>query len=366
MPSTERASASPASYLGVDVGGTKILGLAVDPANGAISHRSMRPTPNGKAEVVEAVAAVVAELAEKVDPPAIGVGIPGLVDHQGVLRYGPNVPGVLDLDLAGELRRRFRLPVVAENDASNAALAEHRLGAAKGAMHAVIITQGTGIGGALIIGGRLLRGANGFAGEPGHMLIDHGGHRCACGQLGCWESVASGTGLANIARETVAEGKGERVLALAGGVPDHIRGEHVSLALSEGDEGANVIIDRFAFWVAQGIGSLVTLLDPELVVLGGGLAAINQHFVSSVQSRVMDAVLGGTHRPPVPVVSAMLGAEAGAITAGKFLEHFTDYPYVHLDIAGPAFLDSPWGYYGKGGTGVGVRLLTDFLTHAAS
>jgi glucokinase len=307
---------STASFLGIDVGGTKILGVAADPATGSISHQCQRQTPrDDQASVIEAISSVAAELTAIVDPVAIGVGIPGLVDHQGVLRYGPNVPGILDLDMAGELRARFGLPVIAENDASNAALAEHRFGAAKGAMHAVIITQGTGIGGALIIGGRLLRGANGFAGEPGHMLVNEGGHMCACGQRGCWESVASGTGLANVAREIVAEGRGQRVLELAGGVPDHIRGEHVSAAGAEGDAGALEIFDSFAFWVAQGLGSLITLLDPEVVVLGGGLTVISPSFISDVQSRVMAAVMGGQYRPRVPIVPAMLGAEAGAVGA---------------------------------------------------
>lgn len=304
-------------FIGVDVGGTKILGVAVEPTTGQVRGSKRVPTPRGDpGSVGPTIAGVVDELIEAHGPPAaVGVGVPGLVDHEGVLHYGPNVPGVFDLDIAGDLRRALNLPVVADNDAANAALAEHRIGAARGAMHAVIITQGTGIGGALIIGGKLLRGANGFAGEPGHMLIDQAGHLCACGRRGCWETVSSGAGLANLSRDLIEEGRGQRILELAGGEPAHIRGEHVSAAMAEGDDDAEEVLEKFSTWVARGIGSLITLLDPELVVLGGGLAVINQHFLSDVRSKVPAAVLGGQYRPTVPIVAASLGEEAGAIGA---------------------------------------------------
>lgn len=304
-------------FIGIDVGGTKILGVAVDPSTGVIAGQRRAPTPkNDPGSVGPAIAAVVEELiAAHGRPVAVGVGVPGLVDHQGVLHYGPNVPGVLGLDIAGDLRRSLNLPVVADNDAAHAALAEHRLGAARGAMHAIIITQGTGIGGAIIVGGRLLRGANGFAGEPGHMLVQRDGHLCACGRRGCWESVSSGAGLANLARDLVDEGRASRIVELAGGDPATIRGEHVSAAKAEGDPDAEEILHRFSGWVAQGIGSLITLLDPELVVLGGGLTVINSEFLSDVKRKVPATVLGGEYRPEVPIVPAMLGEEAGAIGA---------------------------------------------------
>ncbi len=317
MASQTSVPSSENLFIGVDVGGTKILGLAVDPSTGSIHGQRRAPTPKSDPDSVgPAIAAVVDDLIEEFGRPvAVGVGVPGLVDHHGVLHYGPNVPGVLKLDIAGDLRRSLNLPVVADNDASNAALAEHRLGAARGTMHAVIITQGTGIGGALIIGGKVLRGANGFAGEPGHMRVDPNGHLCACGRRGCWESVSSGAGLANLARDVIAEGGGARMLEMAGGEAAHIRGEHVSAAMAEGDPGAQDTLDRFSTWVAVGLGSLITLLDPEVIVLGGGLTVVNRHFLSEVKAKVPEFVLGGGHRPEVPIVPALLGEEAGAIGA---------------------------------------------------
>jgi glucokinase len=301
--------------IGVDVGGTKILGVATD-RRGRVGAKTVAPTPKQPAEVPVAIAAVVTALIADAGPPAaVGVGVPGLVDLRGVLHYGPNVPGVVGLDIAGQLRERLGVPAIASNDASCAALAEHRLGAARGHSHAVVVTQGTGIGGGLIVDNAVVRGANGFAGEPGHMLIDRFGPVCACGTQGCWEAVASGAGLANIARQLVGEGRAGRVVALAGGDPGHIRGEHVAAALAESDPDAREIIERFAWWVAQGIASLVTLLDPGVVVLGGGLTAISASFIAELDATVTEAVLGGRFRPRVPIVPAELGPEAGAIGA---------------------------------------------------
>ena len=303
-------------FIGVDVGGTKILGIVTDGVSGGIERRELAATPKDPAKFADGILAVVGTLIDSVpDVVGIGVGVPGLVDHAGVLHYGPNVAGVLGLDIAGELMTRFPLPAVAENDGYLTALTEHRLGAARGHAHAVIITQGTGIGGGLIVGGQVLRGANGFAGEPGHMLINRFGHLCACGNTGCWESVASGAGLANLARDLVSEGGAAAILGAAGGDPAAIRGEHVSAAFREGDPDAVEVLERFSWWIAQGIGSLIALLDPSIVVLGGGLSAIADGFIDGVSKQVTETVVGGVHRPVVPIVAADFGPEAGAVGA---------------------------------------------------
>lgn len=304
------------AFIGVDVGGTKILGLVTDGLGAKERDRELQPTPKQPDQLALAIADVVKTLLDRNGPAVgIGVGVPGLVDHAGVLHYGPNVQGVLGLDIAGHLHQQFSIPAVAENDGYLAALTEHRLGVARGHDHAIIVTQGTGIGGGLIVGGQVLRGANGFAGEPGHMLINRFGHECACGRTGCWETVSSGAGLANIARELVSEGKGERILEAAGGDVGAIRGEHVSAAAADNDADGLEVLDRFAWWVAQGIGSLIALLDPSVVVLGGGLSAISDGFIDRVSDRVSESVVGGKYRPVVPIVPADFGAEAGAVGA---------------------------------------------------
>ncbi len=303
--------------IGVDIGGTKILGVLADPASGRILQQLQAPTPTSDASGLgSAIGDLIADLiAQSHDQNvgAIGIGLPGLVDVDGVLRYGPNVPGVLSLDIGGELEARFGLPVAVENDATNFARAEHQFGAAKGFRHAIMVTQGTGIGGALIINDEVFRGANGFAGEPGHMQVEADGYRCACGRHGCWETVSSGAGLVNLARDRVASGGGQQILFHAEGDEGEIRGEHVSAAFLEGDPEAVALVSEFANWVAVGLGGLVSLLDPEIIVLGGGLTPFGIHFIQQVQDSLSEHSVGGPFRPEVPIVSAELGPAAGAV-----------------------------------------------------
>lgn len=318
------------TVIGVDVGGTKILAVVARPDTGEIvaHHRISTPKHDPAAVPVaigDAVAAVATKIGWTPTGPrgidAIGVGVPGLVSHRGVLRYGPNVAGVVELDVVGVLGQRFDVPVAATNDANSAALAEHRFGAARGARHAIVITQGTGIGGAFIVDGQLLTGAHGFAGEPGHMVIDASGFQCACGTWGCWEAVASGTGLANLAHAMIRDqGQGRRIVELAGGHVEDVRGEHVTAALIEGDRDALVVVDQFAHWVARGLANLVNIFDPEVIVLGGGLSDVLHLYLPQVQQGLMALVLGVTHRPPVELRAAALGPDAGAIGAALWAE----------------------------------------------
>lgn len=320
MPNSSNSSGH---LIGVDVGGTKILGLVVDPADWSVIDTVKQPTPAGDAgRLSSAIGDVVDDLVTRHGRPrAIGVGVPGLVDHNGVLHFGPNVPGVLSLDVAGDLTQRLDLDVAVANDGTNAALAEHRLGAAVGHDHAVVIAQGTGIAGGLIIGGQVVTGANGFAGEPGHMAVtaapngSERGYECACGRRGCWEAVSSGAGLANLARSLVEQGRGKTLVELAGGEVDHLRGEHVAEAMNLGDPDATEVFEQFATWVARGLANLVSLLDPSVIVLGGGLADVSHYFIEAVQDRYAGFTIGAGHRPVVPVVAAKLGSEAGAIGA---------------------------------------------------
>lgn len=303
------------NYFGVDVGGSKILAVNADPSTGKILHQVETPTPTSSKDALAVAIGDVVETLIEIGgmPAAIGIGVPGLVDKSGLLRYGPNVPGVFSLDIGHELRSRFGKPVAVDNDATNAARAEHALGAARGYDDAVLVTQGTGIGGGIIVNGKIVRGAHGFAGEPGHMLIDPAGYECACGRIGCWETVSSGAGLRNIAQKLVSAGRGARILELAEGEHSHIRGEHVAQAFAEGDDDAAAVVQEFATWVARGLGSLVSILDPGVIVLGGGVMKFGESFLDSVQEQLLDFSMGFRYREPVPVVPAQLGPAAGAI-----------------------------------------------------
>lgn len=307
----------PSSAVGLDLGGTKILGVLLDSRTGTVLAERKVPNPRADAPaLVSAFRDLIEELASS-GPPlgSIGIGLAGLVDLNGVLRYGPNVPGIVDFAVAERLRSVFAVPVAVRNDAVMALQAELDRGAGIGHDNVLLVTQGTGIGGAIAVNGQIAPGSNGFAGEPGHMLVQRNGHRCACGQRGCWEAYASGAGLINLWHDVRAEGRGLDILRRAGGSAAQVKGEHVSAAAGAGDRDAVEIFERFSSWVAQGLGSLVTLLDPDVVILGGGLAKANEHFLAGVQDQMHLFVLGADHRPPVPVVGAKLGETSGAVGA---------------------------------------------------
>jgi glucokinase len=247
---------------------------------------------------------------------AVGVGVAGLVDLEGVLRFGPNLPDAIDFAVAPVVRERWGVPVIVDNDANTALWAEYRAGCAVGATEAVLVTLGTGIGAGVVVDGRLQRGAAGFAGEPGHMVVDPSGPPCPCGRRGCWERFASGSGLGRLARDAAEAGQADRVVALAGGDAEDVRGQHVTRAALEGDPDAIAVLRQFAWWVALGIANLVNVLDPELVVIGGGLAAAGELLLAPTRQAYAGLVLAHEHRPPVRIEAALMGADAGAIGAG--------------------------------------------------
>ena len=303
------------STVGVDLGGTKCLGVVVDD-NGSIVDELRVPTPRGEEAIVAVLGDVAAELMGRHDGIAgVGVGVPGLVDATGALRFAPNLPGVVELPLAAPLAERLGVPVVVENDASCAGWGEREAGAGRGREHVLLVTLGTGIGGGIILGGRLFRGYNGFAGEIGHMVVDPHGPPCVCGQRGCWERFASGSGLGRLAREASVGGRADRIVALAGGDPEDVKGEHVTAAAGEGDDEALAVMRDFGWWVALGLANLANAFDPELFVLGGGLVEAGEVLLAPVRSAFAELLDGADHRPEVGIVAAELGEHAGAIGA---------------------------------------------------
>jgi glucokinase len=303
--------------VGVDVGGTKVLAIAVDESGRRVGKEARRPTPRGSDALLDVMVGVITEVRASIGEPlaAVGVGVPGLVDHAGRLAVGPNLPGIADVPFRDELRGRLDLPVAVDNDANCAAWAEVRLGAARGASDAFMITFGTGIGGGIVAGGVLARGHNGFAGEPGHMVVNPDGIPCPCGRRGCWERYASGSGLGRFGREAAESGHGDRLVELAGGDAELVRGEHVATAAREGDPGAIEVFRRFGWWAALGIANLVNILDPEIVVVGGGLVEAGDVVMAPIRTAFKELVLAAEHRPEVPIVPADLGGDAGAIGA---------------------------------------------------
>jgi glucokinase len=305
--------------VGVDVGGTKALGVALA-ADGSIVEQVVRPTPRGAGSLGPLVDTLVELYSDLGGIGSLGVGVPGLVTVEGVLRAAPNLDGVADFPIGPHLSERLDLPVVVDNDGTCATLAEWRLGAGGGVADMVLVTLGTGIGGGIVAGGCLQRGTNGFAGEVGHMVVDPNGPRCPCGRRGCWERYASGSGIAMLAREAATGGRLRAVVARAGGDPQSVRGEHVLDAARDGDSEARAVIDDFGRWVALGLANLANVLDPERFVLGGGLASGADLYLEPIERWFSDLLYQSHLRPSPSIEFAELGPSAGAVGAALLPE----------------------------------------------
>jgi glucokinase len=303
--------------VGVDLGGTKCLAVALEGGTVVAEHRV--PTPVGEIAVLDALAEVAAAVGAS-EAIGVGVGVPGLVDRAGVLRFAPNLPGVVDLAIRAELEARLGVPVRVDNDATCAAWGERQVGAARGYDDVILATLGTGIGGGIVAGGVLVRGTNGFAGEIGHMIVDPNGPPCPCGQRGCWERFASGGGLGRLGQAAAAAGRAVRILELAGGDPALVHGEHVTVAAAEGDAEARAVLVELARWVALGLVNLTNAFDPRAFVLGGGLIEAGELLLGPVRTAFVSLLSSASHRPPIDIVAATLGEHAGAIGAASLFD----------------------------------------------
>ena len=297
--------------LGIDLGGTKMAFAHVDARGEIVEHLAM-PRPATAAEM-ETVPVEVARSLLDSRIGAIGIGAAGLVDAEaGVLIWGPNVEG-RQIRFREIFEAELGLPTVVDNDANVSGLAEARVGAGRGYRHVCMITLGTGIGGAWVIDGRPYRG-RGFAGEVGHIPVDVGGPRCTCGQRGCWETFASGRRLDQMARDLAAARPGGLVAKLARG--ESPEGGHLTRAAMEGDPDATGALQEVALWLGVGIAGLVAAMDPEIVVVGGGVSQVGDLFLDAVRESFRDALEGSDHRDPTPIVCAALKEDAGVIGAG--------------------------------------------------
>jgi glucokinase len=304
--------------VGVDLGGTHLRVAVVD-ADGNVGHEVRVASPAGDwPALVGAVADAVREVMEADAPSgdaiaAVGVGCAALVDDDGVARYAPNVPSLVNAPLRAALADAIGLPVVVDNDANVAAWGELAHGAARGVRHALVLTLGTGIGGGIILDGQVYRGAHGFAAEVGHWQFDPHGAMCACGQPGHWEAEASGTALGGLARAAVGRGDAPSVLAAADGNAAAVTGEHVSQAAEAGAADALALLDVFADRVAVGFAGLANILDPEVIVVSGGLVTLGDVLFGRIRDRFPTHLEGVAYRPEIPIVPAALGDAAGVV-----------------------------------------------------
>jgi glucokinase len=299
--------------IGIDVGGTKVAGLLVD-EDGRIVASEEQATPADDVDAtMDTIYRVAATLADGAEPTAVGVGAAGMVEFAaGTMRSAPNLAWK-EVPIRDLVAERTGMRCVVDNDANAAAWGEFRFGAARGYRHVLLVTVGTGIGGGIIADGGLFRGAHGFAAEIGHIIVEPGGPRCGCGNRGCWEQVASGRAIDRLGREEAARRPAGRIAALADG--GEVTGHQVALAARENDPAAVAIFAEVGRRLGEGIAGLVNVLDPEVVVVGGGVAEEGDMVLEPARRAFVDAVEAPEHRPEVPIVPAALGNDAGAIGA---------------------------------------------------
>lgn len=305
--------------IGVDIGGTKIAAGVVD-EDGAILAQTRRATqPDDAGSIDRAIAEIYAELSESYEVGAIGLAAAGFVasDRSGVL-FAPNLAwrNYPLRDRVAELVGPD-VRIVVENDANAAGWAEFRFGVGRDVDDMLMLTVGTGLGGAIMIGGQLVRGAWGVAAEVGHMRVVPGGHYCGCGHEGCWEQYASGSALVRDAQAAVITQpeRAARLLELAGGDAEKLVGPHVTDAAQEGDPLAVELFTELGRWIGEGSASVAALLDPELIVVGGGVGAAGDLLLAPARQAFGEQLSARGYRPEARIELAAMGNDAGIVGA---------------------------------------------------
>ncbi|MEU1806128.1 ROK family glucokinase [Streptomyces sp. NPDC019937] len=302
--------------IGVDIGGTKIAAGVVDEEGSILetSQVSTPPTPEG---VVDAIADAVRDVSTGHDVEAVGIGAAGYVDDKrATVLFAPNINWRHEA-LKDKVEQRVGLPVVVENDANAAAWGEYRFGAGAGHDDVVCITLGTGLGGGIIIGGKLHRGRFGVAAEFGHIRVVPDGLLCGCGSQGCWEQYASGRALVRYAKQraNATPENAEILLGLGDGTPESIEGKHISDAARQGDPVAIDSFRELARWAGAGLADLASLFDPSAFIVGGGVSDEGDLVLEPIRKSFRRWLVGNQWRPHAQVLAAQLGGKAGLVGA---------------------------------------------------
>lgn len=302
--------------VGVDVGGTKVLGGVVD-ASGKVLATSRRETPReGGHELTKTIAAVALELMQEHSITAVGVSAAGFVssDRKTMLAT-PNIADWNGVQLEVELTKLIGLPVVIENDANAAAWGEAKFGAGRNQAHMMMLTIGTGVGGGIVVNNELYRGAFGIAAEFGHLRVVPEGHLCGCGARGCFEQYASGSALRRHAREAISASPdlARNLLARGDGTIEGLTGQAITDAAREGDAVALAAFQTTAQFLGAGIASLAVLLDPSCVVIGGGVIDAGEILLAPTREAMKRYMPFAGKHPYPEIVAAELGNEAGLV-----------------------------------------------------
>lgn len=306
--------------IGIDIGGTKIAGALVD-EGGQIVRELKVPTPATDPDaIVAAVVGLVDALREGEEVLGVGVAAAGFIDaEQSTIIYAPNLSWRNE-PFKEKLQASIDLPIIIENDANAAAWAEYRFGAGKGYRHMIMLTIGTGVGGAVIADSKMLRGGFGIAGELGHIRMVPDGQLCGCGSRGCLESYASGTALLKNARRLAKSNdpKGARLAELEA-ENGKLKGEQVYQAIIEGDPGALELLRELGAWLGSAVSSFTAILDPEIVVIGGGVSMAGEILLEPIRRAYLEQLPARGYRPELKIVAAEFVNDAGVVGAADLV-----------------------------------------------
>ena len=302
--------------VGIDIGGTKVLGGVVD-ETGALIKRARRDTPaEGGVALTQAIADVALELMKDSEIESVGVSVAAFIsaDRKTILAT-PNIKDWNGVNLDYELTSRIGLPVVIENDANSAAWGEFKFGAGRGKENILMLTVGTGIGGGIVVNSNLLRGSFGIAAEIGHLRIVPNGLLCGCGAYGCFEQYGSGTALLRHAREAIQAhpDRASNILNRGDGSIEGVKGSAITEAARDGDELALSIFETTGDYIGAGIASLAVILDPEAVVIGGGVIDAGDILLNPIRTGMEKYMPFAGKHPHPQIIGAQLGNEAGLV-----------------------------------------------------
>ncbi len=315
------------SILGIDLGGSKILAAVVSHGGQVVaSHESVTPATKGREAVIQCIVDSASAALEQAHVAAseiyaVGIGAAGMSNPEaGILFSSPHLPGWRNVLLRDIIQDRLGQKTFLTNDANAAALGEFYFGAARNSRDFIFITISTGIGGGLVIGGKICTGAVGIAGEVGHMTIDDKGPACDCGNRGCWETLASGTALAREAKLRISKGVKTSILECAEGNMEKVTPQAIHRAAEKGDRLAKKLIAQTGYYIGVGLASLINIFNPELIVIGGGLSNLGDMLLEPAFKTAEKRAYKEAFRA-VRFASAELGRNSGVIGAATFALH---------------------------------------------
>lgn len=308
-------------YIGIDLGGTNIAIGLVD-ENGKIIHKDSVPTLRDREypEIIKDMAMLTLKVIKDAgvdinEVNSIGIGCPGTPNSRdGILIYANNLK-FRNVPIRGEMHKYINLPVYLDNDANVAGLAESVAGAAKGTKHSVTITLGTGVGGGVVIDGRVYSGFNNAAAELGHMVITVDGEQCTCGRKGCWEAYASATALIEQTKDAARKNPESLINKLVGGDLSKIDAKTAFDAAKQGDETGQKVVDQYIKYIAEGLSNVINIFQPEIIAIGGGVCKEGEYLLKPLRELIRERVYSTEGLPQTEIKVAQMGNDAGIIGA---------------------------------------------------